>query len=72
MKSDKPVNILSPRELTVVRMVCESLTSSQIAKRLQVCTRTVEVHRTNIYRKLQVSNVVQLVLWAIRQGVVKP
>lgn len=71
-KPDKPVSVLTPRELTVVRMVCESLTSVQIAEKLGICASTVEAHRTNIYKKLNVDNVVQLMRWAIRQDVVRP
>lgn len=71
-ESDKPADVLTLRELTVMRMVCGSLTSVEIADKLQISTRTVETHRTNIYDKLQIDNVVQLIRWAIRQGEIKP
>lgn len=55
------LNDLTKREMEVVEMLREGLSSKQIAERLFISNRTVEVHRYNIFRKLKVSNVVSLI-----------
>lgn len=56
----------TPRELTVIRLVCNGLTSAEIADRLGIRVKTVEGHRTNIFQKTDVRNTTELILWAIR------
>lgn len=60
--------ILGSREREVLQLLAEGLTSSQIAGRLHVSTSTVETHRRNIMRKLDVHNVAELTRYAIREG----
>jgi DNA-binding NarL/FixJ family response regulator len=60
--------ILGAREREVLQLLAEGLTSSQIAGRLHVSTSTVETHRRNIMRKLDVHNVAALTKYAIREG----
>ena len=60
--------ILGAREREVLQLLAEGLTSSQIAQRLHVSTSTVETHRKNIMRKLDVHNVAELTKYAIREG----
>lgn len=60
---------LGPREKQVLQLVTEGLTSAEIADRLNVATSTVEVHRRNIMRKLDVHTVAGLTKYAIRTGV---
>lgn len=60
--------ILGAREREVLQLLAEGLTSPQIAERLHVSTSTVETHRKNIMRKLDVHNVVELTRYAIREG----
>lgn len=60
--------ILGAREREVLQLLAEGLTSSQIAQRLSVATSTVETHRRNIMRKLDVHNVAELTKYAIREG----
>lgn len=55
------LNELTKREIQVVDLLREGLSSKQIAERLFISNRTVEVHRYNIFRKLNVSNVVSLI-----------
>ncbi len=55
------LNDLTKREMEVVEMLREGLSSKQIAERLFISNRTVEVHRYNIFRKLKVGNVVSLI-----------
>jgi len=51
---------LHPREIEVVRLVAQGLTSKEIAKALEISPRTVSKHRQNIMRKLHIHHVVEL------------
>ena len=55
------LNLLTKRELEIVNMLKEGLTSKDIAERLFISNRTVEVHRYNIFRKLGITNIVSLI-----------
>lgn len=63
---------LSSRELQVLQMVGEGLATSDIAERIKRSVKTIEAHRTNIQRKLQLESSLQLVryatLWVDRAG----
>ncbi|MBK6485130.1 MAG: response regulator transcription factor [Chitinophagaceae bacterium] len=48
---------LTRRELQVLTLIQEGLTTKEVASRLQISTRTVETYRRNINEKLQVRNV---------------
>jgi len=61
---------LGARELQVLQLVAVGMTSSQIARQLGIALSTVEVHRRNIMRKLNVDGVVGLTRYAIRNGLV--
>lgn len=60
--------MLTERETEVLRLVAKGLTAKQIGERLVVSHRTVESHVQNTLRKLQLHNRVQLVRYAIDQG----
>ena len=63
-----PVDTLTDRQLEVFRMIGNGLNVNQIATRLHLSVHTVETHRENIKRKLNVSSLSELarraVLWA--------
>ena len=54
---------LTKREQEIAALVSESLTNSQIARRLVISSRTVDAHVASIYAKLGISSRVQLVTW---------
>lgn len=62
---------LSPRELEVLRMISEGLTTPQIASRLVLGTATVKSHLHTLYEKLGVSDRASAVAVAMRQGVLE-
>ena len=66
--SGPPVPRLTDRETEVLRLVAKGLTYKQIAERLVLSHRTVQNHVQNTLRKLQLHNRVQLVRYAIEQG----
>ncbi len=55
------MNVLSRRELDIVQMIKEGLSSKEIALRLDISLKTVEVHRYNILKKLSLKNTAALV-----------
>ncbi|MDN5932864.1 MAG: response regulator transcription factor [Pseudonocardia sp.] len=66
--ADEETPLLTERETEVLRLVAKGLTARQIGERLVVSHRTVESHVQNTLRKLQLHNRVQLVRYAIDQG----
>jgi len=59
---------LGDRELQIVKMLCEEYSSKQIADQLNISHHTVESHRSNVFKKIGVSNVAGLVKWAVNNG----
>ena len=65
---DDPYETLTRREREVLQLMIESHTVSDIADRLFISPRTVETHRTNVFRKLNCKNHTDLVRFAVRRG----
>ncbi|MDP2806393.1 MAG: response regulator transcription factor [Gallionellaceae bacterium] len=61
---------LGNRERQVLQLVAEGHTSSAIAERLNIATSTVEVHRRNIMRKLNMHSVADLTRYAMSSGLI--
>jgi DNA-binding NarL/FixJ family response regulator len=55
------INSLSKREIEIVKLIKDGLTSKDIAPQLNISLKTVEVHRYNILKKLNVKNTAALV-----------
>lgn len=55
------LNILSRRELDITKLIKEGLSSKEIAEKLDISLKTVEVHRYNILKKLHLKNTAALV-----------
>ena len=64
--------VLTPRELQVLKLIAEAYTSKEIAKELVISVKTVERHRQNILDKLGMSDRVELTRYAIRRGLIQP
>jgi DNA-binding NarL/FixJ family response regulator len=62
------VEALGRREKAVLKLLAEGVRSSEIAERLNIAPATVEVHRRNIMRKLDLHTVAELTKYAIREG----
>jgi DNA-binding NarL/FixJ family response regulator len=63
---------LTARELEIVKLIAEGESSKEIAQQLVISLKTVESHRANILRKLEMRDRVQLTRWAIRRGLIEP
>jgi DNA-binding NarL/FixJ family response regulator len=61
---------LSEREREVFQLVAEGHSNKEIAQLLSVSPNTVETHRTHILEKLDVHNTAELVLYAVRHGII--
>ena len=61
---------LSPRELEVLRLICEGLSNRTIATKLGLSVNTIAVHRANIMKTLGVHKTAELVMYAIQNGLV--
>jgi DNA-binding NarL/FixJ family response regulator len=66
-----PHSALSPRQLEVLRMVAHGLSTKHIARELGLSTKTVDAHRYQISKRLQVHEVAGMVRYAIRHGLVE-
>lgn len=65
-------DVLTPRELEVLKLVAEGHSSQEIAATLVISIKTVERHRANIIEKLGVRDRVGLTRYAIRRGLIEP
>lgn len=61
---------LSPREREIFQLVAEGRTNREVADILDISAATVETHRARILQKLEIHNTAELVLYAVRRGVV--
>lgn len=76
--ADNPLNntkskfddILSEREIEIIRLCASGLTAQQIADKLKLSRRTVEAHKSNIFGKLDCKSTAELVQYAFRNGLI--
>jgi two-component system, NarL family, response regulator NreC len=61
---------LTPRELEVIKLIADGLTNQEIGDRLGISVKTVDRHRENTMRKLDVHSRIDLVKFAIREGLI--
>jgi DNA-binding NarL/FixJ family response regulator len=71
-RGEEQFDILTPRELEVLKLIAEAYTSKDIAKTLFISIKTVERHRQNILDKLGMRDRVELTRYAIRRGLIQP
>lgn len=63
---------LSPRELEVVRLIAKDLTSKEIAERMNISIQTVNFHRQEIKHRIGVRGTAGIILYAVRNGIIRP
>ena len=61
---------LTDREREMLKLVAEGYTAREIADMLVISLRTVETHKTNLMRKLNIRNKADLIRFAIRRGII--
>jgi DNA-binding NarL/FixJ family response regulator len=70
-KNSNKYKTLTGRELEVLVMVCNGLANNEIAEKLFISPKTIEVHKSNIFKKTGVKNSAQLVIYAIKNGFIE-
>jgi DNA-binding NarL/FixJ family response regulator len=61
---------LSDREREILQLVAEGRSNKEVAALLEISAATVETHRARVLQKLDVHNTAELVLYAVRRGVI--
>jgi DNA-binding NarL/FixJ family response regulator len=62
--------LLTPREREILQLVAEGKSSKDVANHLGLSVYTVETHRANILQKLKLKSVAELILYAVRKGII--
>ncbi len=62
---------LTKREVEILKLIAEGATNKEIAEKLFISVKTVESHRTNIFRKLDIHDRIQAATYAIRKGLIE-
>jgi DNA-binding NarL/FixJ family response regulator len=65
--ADEP---LTEREIEVLKLITQELSTAEIAEKLNITVKTIETHRRNLYKKLKVKNVVGLAIYAVKNNIV--
>jgi len=65
-----PYETLTTRERETLQMVAEGRSSAEIGKKLAISPRTVEIHRSNLMKKLSLGNQSELIRYAIKRGII--
>ncbi len=66
---DPEIDLLSPREQEVMRLLARGYAYKEIARRLSISVKTVETHASRVLRKLQLSSRHELTSWAARKRI---
>ncbi|MCT4581554.1 MAG: response regulator transcription factor [Flavobacteriales bacterium] len=73
-KSPAPVlnkgDVLSSREVEVLKLICLQKTAKEISEELFLSTRTVEGHKNNLFLKTETKNIAGLVVYAIQNKII--
>ncbi len=68
--SEDTYELLTSREREILQLVAEGKTNKEIAAILNVSLYTVDTHRTHILRKLNLHSVPEVILYAVRKGII--
>lgn len=64
--TDEKSTLLTEREVEILRLISNGLSSTEIGEQLFISSRTVDTHRTNLMKKLDINNIAGLVRYAIQ------
>lgn len=67
-KTEEEIANLTDREAEILQLICEELSSEQIAQKLNISKRTVDTHRQNIYEKTGCKTIISLIKFALRNN----
>ena len=63
-------DLLTPREREILQLLAEGKSNKEIANLLKLSVYTVETHRSNIMEKLKLKGMPELILYAVRKGII--
>jgi two-component system response regulator NreC len=63
-------DLLSTREKEILQLLASGKTNREIAELLYISVATVETHRNNVFQKLHLHNLAELILYAVRKGLI--
>ena len=63
-------HLLTDREKEVLQLLAEGRSSKEVASLLELGLSTVETHRANLMQKLNLHNTAEIVLYAVRKGII--
>ena len=67
---DQPSQVLTPRQREVLQLIAEGLSTKEIARRLELSVKTVDTHRSQLMKQLDIHDVASLVRYAMKVGLV--
>ena len=70
-RAETRYDLLTPREREIMKLLAEGLSPKQVATDLGLSLKTVDVHKTNLMRKLGVHDRAELIKWAIAHKVIR-
>lgn len=70
IKVSKITEELTEREKEIIKLLAEGMTNKQIGDELYISPRTVDSHRTNLMKKLNINNVASLIRFAFKNGLI--
>lgn len=68
--TDDPYDSLTTREREVLQLTAEGFPASEISTRLMISPRTVEIHRANFMRKLDLHSQSEIIRYALKRGII--
>ena len=68
--TDDPYDLLTPREREILQLIAEGKSNKDIANLLNLSVYTVESHRANLMEKLNLRGMAELILYAVRKGII--
>jgi len=68
--TDDAYDLLTPREREVLQLIAEGKSNKEIANLLNLSVYTVESHRSNLMEKLNLRGLPELILYAVRKGII--
>jgi DNA-binding NarL/FixJ family response regulator len=68
--ADKQPDILTPRQQQILTMIASRKSTKEIAYELDLSEKTIAAHRAQIMERTGVRDLVGLVLWAVKHGLV--
>lgn len=67
-RENDAVNLLNSREIKIINLICKGLSNKEIGAEMKISDKTIEGHKTKIYKKLKVSNNIGIYEFAQKNG----